>query len=115
MSRLTCTDCIHDYVCHNLNNLNYWNKDDPNGDPMDKFCLCFKNKQLFIELPCKLGDTVYCLNYTRWKEDGKYKYKEFWVRESFLRLEHIPYFGKTVFLTKAEAEAKLAELKGLWR
>lgn len=64
-----------------------------------------------IELPCKFGDKVYCLNYKRWKEDGKYKYKELWVRESFLRLEYIPYFGKTVFLTKAEAEQKLAELK----
>lgn len=133
MSRLTCTDCIHDYVCHNLNNLNYWNKDDPNGDPMDKFCLCFKNKELFIELPCKLGDTVYdvvlCV-------DGKYNIKEMvvkavrpygairWVKGKDPKLwnvylegnyeyayRHFYDFGRTVFLTKAEAEEALKRMQ----
>lgn len=109
MSRLTCTDCIHDYVCHNLNNLNYWNKDDPNGDPMDKFCLCFKNKELFIELPCKVGTDIYCIL-------ARYNFKR---RESEYYIEIFPFeadmlngLGEKFFLTKAEAIAKLAELKG---
>ena len=128
MSRLTCTDCIHDYVCHNLNNLNYWNKDDPNGDPMDKFCLCFKNKELFIELPCKVGDAVWIVV----KTDDGYEIQKDFVSSicvqrhgdfgiemrfadtiSTIMLSYIPMkaFGEVVFLTKAEAEAKLEELK----
>ena len=124
MSRLTCTDCIHDYVCHNLNNLNYWNKDDPNGDPMDKFCLCFKNKELFIELPCKVGDTVYDIAEFIDKYDHPeiFKINVEWItitadKDDRLCFDlngfvyHLEDFGRIIFLTKAEAEAKLAEQK----
>ncbi len=72
-----------------------------------------------IELPCKLGDTVYrirkkpypivlerfvvkitlCFNHK-----GQYEWQIFTTTEDTL--------GKTVFLTKAEAEKKLKELKG---
>ena len=58
-----------------------------------------------IELPCKVGDRVYeiyrfCI-YGAWEID-----------EHRVTLEDLPHIGKTVFLTKEEAEAKLAELKG---
>lgn len=74
-----------------------------------------------IEIPCKVGDTVYTILYgetepfiicemriisVKWNRLG-------WFYEPN---EPIPAFrpdnfGKTVFLTKAEAEVKLAELK----
>lgn len=77
-----------------------------------------------ITLPCKVGDAVYeilppcndtllcemfqqlyisrCLN----KECGHY------IQIKQFRIELLKDLGRTVFATKAEAEAKLAELKG---
>ena len=64
---------------------------------------------LVIVLPCKVGDTVYaiegndiCENKTTeifFNTDGKYIFDKDVV-------------GKSVFLTKEEAEAKLKELQG---
>lgn len=89
---------------------------------------------LLVKLPCKVGDTVYCVG-TKCLS-GEYEYEcdtindcytchldkenivfakkvELWFLQGlvFNSLEHFK-FGKTVFLTKAEAEARLAELKG---
>lgn len=78
-----------------------------------------------IKLPCKVGDTVYCIEnkeiYTC--TVGKIsisKNNGVWVEINFPRempdivaIEYNPDdFSKTVFLTKSEAEAKLKELKG---
>ena len=65
-----------------------------------------------IELPCKVGQPIWIICYELWTT------KPF-VDESFIKsfvqiamiMEH-GEIGKTVFLTKAEAEAKLRELKG---
>lgn len=74
-----------------------------------------------IELPCKVGDTVY---YALKDEDlfvGKVagiaiEQDAIWVHakyESGLNMWHtVEEFGKSIFLTKAEAEKKLAELRG---
>ncbi len=78
-----------------------------------------------IKLPCKVGDTVYCIEnkeiYTC--TAGKIsisKNNGVWVEINFpkempdiVAIEYNPDdIGKTVFLTKSEAEAKLKELKG---
>ena len=73
-----------------------------------------------VKLPCKVGTTVY--NTTWWddvtekvKVDGKtfcrtvHKHK---VSKSTFSLVDIYDFGKTVFLTQAEAEQKLKEMRG---
>lgn len=80
--------------------------------------------RLFI-LPCKVGDTVYCIEnkeiYTC--TVGKIsisKNNGVWVEINFPKempdiaaIEYNPDdIGKTVFLTKYEAEAKLKELRG---
>ena len=75
---------------------------------------------LLLRLPCKIGTTVY--NTTWWddvqekvKVDGKtfcrtvHKHK---VSKSTFSLVDIYDFGKTVFLTQAEAEQKLKEIDG---
>lgn len=71
-----------------------------------------------IKLPCKVGDTVYCIN------PDKNTINELVVYGFDIRpLQRFVYdymgarlnfnqFGKTVFLTKSEAEAKLKELRG---
>lgn len=73
-----------------------------------------------IKLPCKVGDTVY--NIYWWNDvqekvevEGKTYYRtirEHKVSESTFDYSDIKDIGKTVFLTREEAEAKLKELRG---
>lgn len=73
-----------------------------------------------IKLPCKIGTKVY--NTTLWDDvqekvvvEGKTYYRtihEHKVSKSTFGYLDIPEFGKTVFLTRKEAEAKLEELRG---
>ena len=72
-----------------------------------------------IELPCAVGDTVWMVIDNR---DFKRRMKDYCPSAEELPelniVEHnfslllLSSIGKTVFLTKEEAEAKLAELKG---
>ena len=74
---------------------------------------------LLLRLPCPIGTTVY--NTTLWDDitekvevDGKTIYRivhKHKVSKSTFSLGDIYNFGKTVFLTKAEAERKLKEMK----
>lgn len=76
-----------------------------------------------IELPCKVGDTVWCVTdkyiFVAWV-DSFYLTEEDGVLSIEVNLTDVvendieikaSSFGRKVFLTKAEAEAKLAELK----
>ena len=73
-----------------------------------------------IKLPCKIGTEVY--NTTWWDDvqekvvvKGKTYYRtvhKHKVSKSTFDYFDIKEFGKTVFLTKEEAEAKLKELRG---
>ena len=73
---------------------------------------------LLLRLPCPIGTTVY--NTTWWddvqekvKVDGKTFYRtvhKHKVSKSTFSLLDIYDFGKTVFLTKAEAKQKLKEM-----
>lgn len=77
-----------------------------------------------IKLPCKVGDTVYKPNPITLKEIVEIKIESMFITESNFnisgRTKKMKYsfccttkdFGKTVFLTKSEAEAKLKELRG---
>jgi hypothetical protein len=75
---------------------------------------------LLLRLPCKVGTKVYyvqkclarscknCMGFTRVNNCyTEYKSRIF---EQEFSLRHLKAFGKTVFLTKAEAEKKLAEM-----
>ena len=74
---------------------------------------------LLLRLPCPIGTTVY--NTTWWddvtekvKVDGKTFYRtvhKHKVSKSTFSLLDIYDFGKTVFLTKAEAEQKLKKME----
>ena len=74
---------------------------------------------LLLRLPCPIGTTVY--NTTWWddvtekvKVNGKTFYRtvhKHKVSKSTFSLIHIYDFGKTVFLTRAEAEQKLKEME----
>lgn len=79
-----------------------------------------------VELPCKIGDEVYEVHgkcdrkncvyngyYGQWRCDygGKTNCNPFITVNKF-RYCDIPRVGKTIFVTKKAAEARLAELKG---
>ena len=79
-----------------------------------------------VELPCKIGDEVYEVHgkcdgkncvyngyYGQWRCDygGKTNCNPFITVNKF-RYCDIPMVGKTIFVTKEEAETRLAELKG---
>lgn len=86
-----------------------------------------------IKLPCKVGDAVYCIfnRYTKCtfsnEEFDEYscqgcEYECDSKKENYVQdmraysldwiVTNLKNFGKTVFLTKSEAEAKLKELRG---
>jgi hypothetical protein len=67
-----------------------------------------------IKLPCKVGDTVYEITgATTRGYDWKYlTYEKAYVHGTVFNLGRLNDIGKTVFLTKSEAEAKLKELRG---
>lgn len=82
-----------------------------------------EGQSLLLKLPCKEGDTVYtvssymecCREECKWLEeecDECWDYQRvYFVKETNFQIQMIALFGKTVFHTKEEAEAKLEELK----
>ena len=108
----SCKDCINYDVCSN------------NGANCDRanHCEMFKDRNRFVELPCKVGDTIYEI--TERKRNGKWNkvIVERVVngieigRSGFMTVicgTTITVFlfdlGKTVFLTREEAEKALKE------
>ena len=78
-----------------------------------------------IELPCKIGDTVYVVEDWGYRKELKEREvgvialkgindfsKEFWEDVYGGILGNFSDIGKTIFLTKVEAEAALKELRG---
>ena len=112
---MTCKDCIHYKLCDLDDEL--YPSENVNED-----CSYFKDKSRYIELPCKVGDTVY--EPTR-RGINIYKITKIHISQNgkTFEWECIDGFytnvygfddykiGDTVFLTKEEAEAKLKELK----
>ena len=116
---MTCKDCVHDKVCTALE-LNGILKVSPT------YCGCFKDKSLIVELPVKVGQTVWyikggyynAVNKTpcaievteiNQKHHGKTLDWGFIANGTRYRFSSI---GKTVFLTREEAQQKLKECKG---
>lgn len=107
MSRLTfnpCDECIYSYS--------------KNNQEMStcKFCefrkyLDLEEQGRLIELPCAVGDTVYKID---WEYEDSFlpETKYYYVNETKFDLWMLSIIGEWVFLTKEEAEAKLAEMEG---
>lgn len=131
---MTCKNCIYEPMCHNV--IAYgMDTDDVTATlitDIEKHCKHFKDKSRVIVPPCKVGDTVYCIN-TFFQSDPR-------ITECEVDALHItsgknirghrtpPYvlvrnknmrslssriyfekFGITAFLTLEEAEKALAE------
>ena len=100
---MTCKDCIHHGVCENYF---YFN------DAEDT-CENFKDNSKFIELPCKAGDKIWLIHSccgSKWVEN--YNVLKVGITVEGI-ITDVGYdfkdIGKTVFLTKEEAEKALKE------
>ena len=118
----SCKDCVHYDVCYELT------YHEPNGEIVGReVCNNFKDKSRFVELPCKVGDWLYlpCCG-----EIIKLQVFEININHIFVdygkgvirniialndkggRMEFkFSDIGKTVFLTREEAEKALKERK----
>lgn len=116
---MTCKDCLHYAVCEVVrgrpnrvgkNSLRIAEKHCPYNS--------FLNKSEWVHLPCKLGDDVYCFepsfNQMRKPELKvlKTKIRDMKTIMGVYGLNfNIDDVGKTVFLTREEAEKALAKRK----
>ena len=121
---MTCKDCYHYDACMDYTSL----KESifaQNFNGSDTICDHFKDKSRIVELPCKVGDKVYKLTRNKVKEcevvfigisaDEKCSYFNFvenYADGTFYKSYSMVFdvIGKTVFLTREEAEAKLKEV-----
>lgn len=71
------------------------------------------DKGMWMKIPCRKGDTVYEIDGITWKgHDWKYRsYESAFVKETVFRFEMLSEIGKTVFITKEEAEQALARME----
>lgn len=111
MNKCECKNCLHEDVCYAREVYGKLEKDED--------CKSFKDKSLCVELPCKVGDTLYfpishrvlAYDVISFKYDGQYVKV---VMENRISKSQMTLYkenvGKTVFLTKAEAERKLREV-----
>lgn len=100
-----CEKCYHNKVC--INGANYKNVET---------CNHFKDKSLIVELPCKVGSTVFILIDESKKFGGSYIKEEkvveisttgrIWTDDCCYDDDDI---GKMLFFTREEAEAVLEE------
>ena len=112
-----CENCIHEGMCRFLPSV-----------AKNIECRFFKDKSLFVEFPCKVGQTIFfytcvcdktgeerfdilegeVISFSMQKE-GLWAYCRY---KCGLTYWHIvdEGFGESVFLTKEEAEAKLKEI-----
>lgn len=76
-----------------------------------------EEKGLLVKLPCKVGDTVYIVEYAynrvvRWKLGGFMIFKNKIIAYSTQR-EYIGVFGVSVFTNESEAEQALEEMRNV--
>lgn len=57
---MNCKDCIHAKVCLNFAKTIGGTASVSDIENGTYFCSFYKNKSKFIELPCKVGDVVFC-------------------------------------------------------
>ena len=107
---MKCEDCIHYELCSEGDE-HIWGN--PYKNEVEKVCNTFKNKSLFVELPCKVGGAIYLIFKEQWSV-GK-KETHWYIRKTKLTYGNmervIKEYGEFVFLTREEAEAKLKELQ----
>lgn len=120
----SCKDCIHFEVCDSGSSIDEFMEHGTYTNGVEKECDTFKDRTRFVELPCKVGDIIYEI--CERKKGGE------WKKAIVKRVVHgieiglggcmvarsgttvvvfLSDLGKTVFLTREEAEKALKEQK----
>lgn len=121
----TCKNCLHVEACKNLYEIH---GDGLSGD--SHTCDCFKARSRFVELPCKVGDSVYLDNlYIKYADvigiyidafGGVFDLRVYtniplangFGYEYFISKDYtFEDIGKRLFFSKKDAEAALKESK----
>lgn len=107
------------FECERCGETIYRLPDYGNGSPTEKLAAYedAEEQGLLLRLPCKVGSNIYCIT-----DDGVdvAECREIRVADEEMYIESDTWcdwisfdkIGKTVFLSEAEAEAKLAEMEG---
>lgn len=119
---MTCKDCVHYEVCLESAKAYDEGVSDFENDGIEEFCRFSKPKSRFVELPCSFGDMIYML-VTRKTHSFEYEFENgkrkmikqqnqhtFIKRTTFMEsnfFKVLDEWGKTVFLSKEEAEKAL--------
>ncbi|MCM1225977.1 MAG: hypothetical protein NC320_00955 [Clostridium sp.] len=108
-----CKNCYHNKVCSLARTYESENHLIGYQELIEK-CENFKNKDLILELPCKVGDTLYVILNKSEKFGGYYIKREriveistagrIWTNDCYYDNDDI---GKMVFLSREEAEKAL--------
>lgn len=119
----SCKDCIHFEVCDSGSSIDEFMEHGTYTNGVEKECGTFKDRTRFVELTCKVGDTVYFATKDKFNSatideititenglqfywiqyDKSYETTEIWDDGTFSDKD----IGKTVFLTRVEAEKAL--------
>ena len=119
---MTCKDCIHYGICRLDVYFIYANNGDTyqcqDSNKVEEDCGAFTDKSEWLHLPCKVGDIVYCFAPCF---DADYHPKLKVVEKEIIELKTIATvfglnfdinsIGKTVFLTREEAEKTLKNMR----
>lgn len=104
----SCKDCLYDIVCE-------FYAGDLNKDGAEK-CVCFKDRNRFVELPCKVGDTVYYITGLSRKYIKSANVNEIIINcngisELFVSTDTVNFENSfdAFYLTREEAEKALKE------
>lgn len=120
---MTCKDCYHYAVCHLEISFSMGTDYMTNKmyDDMENRCSAFKDESKIIELPCKVGDDIYCISGTqiykakvhcvscggKYSTDWQFHIYDCDKDNACVLLKN---YKEDWFLSKSEAEAKLKEL-----
>ena len=121
---MTCKDCLYYKFCKNQYGDTDYYDDEVITTDVENYCGKFEDKSQYIKLTCKIGDTVYFIENNIVKKWFVYliscnEINRFliYVKNNRNKIKHdlrvlkLNDIGKTVFLTKEEAEEKLKEMK----
>ena len=109
MSENVCINCIHDKVCGCRTH-------------EEEICSNYKDKSLFVEYPCKIGDKMYFVcgsniaEYEVYKIEYDFMFFRLYGENPNYVIEHrefvamYPNPSQTIFFTKEQAERKLREV-----
>ena len=105
---MTCKECIHYDICLIRDELS----DDESKVVSVLECEHFKDRSRFVELPCKVGDTVYFIKGGRVMSDTVIRfvidrYAVKLTKSNGTDIGYTTQFGERIFLTRKEAEQAL--------